>query len=312
MPESAESQLNRIVQLVADLSQAARGGAPPPTLDALAARYGTRPSIIMRDIRVLTEVGDDADDTWLSSLTVEQEGDRVTIESLGPYRRPIRLSLDELVALQAAVATERDEPSPLARQFAALSGVVHEGGQAISAMPGAGHLEAVMVSRAELAMRERRVLRMSYLGDGAERPTERQVEVHDAVAAIGRHYIVAWCRRAQDWRRFRADRVVEAELLDEHFVWRPDAPLIEDRSDLFQPPDDGTDEVRVRFSPRIARWLAERYPRAEAQPDGGLVVTFTAASVDWLVRHVLQYGEEAEVLEPATYRHAIRSRIARD
>jgi proteasome accessory factor C len=312
MPESAESQLNRIVQLVADLSQAARRGEPPATLDALGARYHTKRSIILRDIRILTESGNHADDTWLASLTVEQDEDRVTVQSLGPYRRPIRLTLDELVALKAAVATAIDEPAPLLEKLAALSGVAHHGHSVIGAFPDAGSGEAGVVGDAERAMQRRRVLRMTYLGEGADHPSERAVEVHDVVSAIGRHYVVGWCRLAGDWRRFRADRVVGSEVLDEPFTSRPDAPLIEDRSDLFQPPDDGTDAVRVRFSPRIARWLAERYPRAEPQPDGGLVVTFTAASVDWLVRQVLQYGEEAEVLEPARYRNAIRSRLARD
>jgi predicted DNA-binding transcriptional regulator YafY len=32
--------------------------------------------------------------------------------------------------------------------------------------------------------------------------------------------------------------------------------------------------------------------------------------VDWLVRRVLEYGPEAEVLEPAAYREAMRRAVA--
>lgn len=311
MPEPAESQLNRIVQLVADLSKIAAAGEPSQTLDTLSLRFGVKRSVILRDIRILTEAGDQADHTWISSLRVEQEEDRVTVQSLGPYRRPIRLTLDELVALKAAVATASDEPSPLLQKLAALAGVAHDGENVISAIPDAGDGEARTVFDAERAMRERRVLRMVYLGEGAEQPSERAVEVHDVVSALGRHYLLAWCRNASDWRRFRADRVVEVEVLDDTFTKRSDASRIEDRADLFQAPDEGTDAVRVRFSPRIARWLAERYPRSEPQRDGSLVVTFMAASVAWLVRHVLQYGEEAEVLGPPAYREAMRRALAR-
>jgi proteasome accessory factor C len=313
MPEPAESQLNRIVQLVADLSKAARDGGSPPTLDALGDRYGTKRSVILQDLRILTEAGSHSSETWLSSLTVEQVGDRVSVQSQGPYRRPIKLTLDEFVALQAAVATELDEPAPLLAKLRPLAGAARDPANLIHAIPDAPAGQATAVARAEQAMRERRVLRLVYLGAGADEPTDRTVEVHDVVSAIGRHYIVAWCRLAEDWRRFRADRVLEVEVGDEAYQWRPDAPLtlIEDRADLFEPPDSGTDDVRVRFSPRIARWIAERYPQGDAQADGSVVVTFTVASVDWLVRHVLQYGGEAEVLEPRAYRGAIRRAVGR-
>jgi proteasome accessory factor C len=310
MPEPAEHQLNRIVQLVADLSKAARDGASPPTLDELGARYGTKRSVILQDIRILTDAGNDADDTWISSLTVEQEEDRVSVQSRGPYRRPIRLTLDEFVVLQAAVATEPDAPKETVAKFGALSGVAGDPSDVIRATPSVWGGEAATVASAERAMRERKLLRIHYLGEGAEHASDRPIEVHEVVSAIGRHYLIAWCRVAGDWRRFRADRVIEADVLDDTFTWRPDAPLVEDRSGLFEPPDGGTDDVRVRFSPRIARWIAERYPRSERQPDGSLVVTFAVASVDWLVRHVLQYGAEAEVMGPAAYREAMRRRVS--
>jgi predicted DNA-binding transcriptional regulator YafY len=40
-----------------------------------------------------------------------------------------------------------------------------------------------------------------------------------------------------------------------------------------------------------------------------VVVRFRSASVDWLVRHVLQYGDQAEVLEPTGYREALRRAV---
>lgn len=310
MPESADRQLNRILQLVADLSQAARRGDAPATLTVLSERYGAKPSVILQDLRILTEAGGDADDTWLSSLTVEQEEDRVSVQSYGPYRRPIKLTLDELVVLKAAVATEPEAPSSILPKFRSLTGVPGDPGDPIRAIPGTPGEQGATVATAERAMRERRALRLVYLGEGAEAPTDRIVEVHDMVSAIGRHYLIAWCRKAGAWRRFRADRALGAEVLDDVFTWRPDVPLVEDRSDLFQPPADGTDDVRVRFSPQIARWISERYPQSEPQPDGSVIVTFVTASVNWLVRHVLQYGDEAEVLEPAAYRDAVRRVVA--
>jgi predicted DNA-binding transcriptional regulator YafY len=45
--------------------------------------------------------------------------------------------------------------------------------------------------------------------------------------------------------------------------------------------------------------------------DGSLVLDHPLADQDWAVRHVLQYGPEAEVLEPAEVRQAVVARLER-
>jgi hypothetical protein len=57
-----------------------------------------------------------------------------------------------------------------------------------------------------------------------------------------------------------------------------------------------TRTMRVRYSPRIARWIAER-EGGEVDADGSLTLEHPLADVQWGVRHVLQYGPDAEVLE---------------
>ncbi len=63
--------------------------------------------------------------------------------------------------------------------------------------------------------------------------------------------------------------------------------------------------MTVRYSPRIARWVAER----EGKPldeDGSLTLEHPVADDSWAVRHVLQYGPDAELLEPAELREKVR------
>jgi len=67
--------------------------------------------------------------------------------------------------------------------------------------------------------------------------------------------------------------------------------------------------VTVGFSPRIARWLKERYPDGEQQPDGSYRVRFPVADPRWLAREVLQYGAEAEVLAPEGMRTFVRDLV---
>jgi len=64
--------------------------------------------------------------------------------------------------------------------------------------------------------------------------------------------------------------------------------------------------AKVAFSAPIVRWLEERYPGGRKDNDGRYVVTFKVADPAWFVREVLQYGAEAEVLEPEGMREAVR------
>jgi predicted DNA-binding transcriptional regulator YafY len=68
-------------------------------------------------------------------------------------------------------------------------------------------------------------------------------------------------------------------------------------------------EAVVAFSPRIARWIRERYPEGHDAPDGRYHVRFQVADPRWLAREVLQYGAEAEVIEPKAVRETIRGML---
>ena len=67
--------------------------------------------------------------------------------------------------------------------------------------------------------------------------------------------------------------------------------------------------MRIRYSAKIARWIAER----EGTPvtsDGSLTLEHPLADPAWAVRHVLQYGPDAEILAPESLRQAVRERLA--
>ena len=66
--------------------------------------------------------------------------------------------------------------------------------------------------------------------------------------------------------------------------------------------------MRVRYSARIARWIAEREGR-EVADDGSLTVEYPLRDVQWGVRHVMQYGPDAELLAPADVRDALVARL---
>ena len=122
--------------------------------------------------------------------------------------------------------------------------------------------------------------------------------------------MVAHCEGSDGVRVFRLDRIREAEVLDEEFEvpadFRLDDIVREGRVFRAERPA----RLVVRYSPAIARWIAEREGKeADVAADGSLTIGHPLADHDWAVRHVLQYGPDAEVLEPAEVREAVRARL---
>lgn len=305
-PETAAARLNRLVQFVAECTRLGRHEHEGVPIDEIATALGVSRGRLLADVQLLTEAGDDPGHTWLSSLSAWQEGDRLWIQSLGPYRRPIRLTSDELLALRVALVIEGGIPSRVLAGLAQWESQVPPAEAVpIRPVPFLGGSEPAMVDLARAAMDGRKKLALVYAGEGAAEATARVVQVHDVVLAEGVAYLSAWCELREGWRRFRCDRILEAELLDDVFEPRDDAPVIATRDDLFVAPDGGVDEVRVRVAGDVARWVRERYDDVEDLPDGSVVLTVRTASVDWLVRLVLYYGDQAEVLGPPAYREAM-------
>ncbi|MDO8501626.1 MAG: WYL domain-containing protein [Gemmatimonadaceae bacterium] len=66
--------------------------------------------------------------------------------------------------------------------------------------------------------------------------------------------------------------------------------------------------MKVRYSAKVARWIAER-EGMQPDADGSLTIEHPLADAEWGVRHVLQYGPDAEVLEPQSLREDVIRRL---
>jgi predicted DNA-binding transcriptional regulator YafY len=295
---SAE-ELRRVVHLVAELSRSSDQDEEGHRLTDLARRFGVPAARIAGDIRTLTTLGDHSESDWLLSLSAWQQGDRVGVSSRGPFRRPILLSPDERLALQLSLALDPDGAELAAR----LAQTPAAPPRAVA--PG-GDFHSLLLSAAE----ERRRVELLYAGEGDTAGRQFAVEPHELVGHHGRTYLHAWDTEARDWRFFRLDRMLDVLMRPERFTEREDFRPVTGRADLFRAPPAAVEPVRVRFSPRAAARVRERYPDCGEAEGGAVVVTFQASGVEWLVRRVLEYGADAEVIEPASYREAMRRAVA--
>jgi len=241
------------------------------------------------------------------------EADHVYVWTAGDFRRPARLSPSEILTLGLGLRVLAAESDP--GQQADILGLAHRlerslgGGSAEEMLarfePEADRCAAEGV-RPTLSgcARDRRLCEIDYLKPGAAAPERRQVEPYLLVAASGHWYLMGRCPVADDVRSFRLDRIIGAAAQQQRFEVPVDfdpAEYLGDRS-VFRPVDPVV--VSVRYSSRIARWLAEKWP-TEPLESGDVLVRHQVADSRWLVRHVLQYGADAEVIEPAEYRELV-------
>jgi len=305
MPETAQAQVPRLVELLAWLSQG--DSAKPVTYRAAARRLGVPEQTIRSDLNALLGLSAEHRD-WLASLRIAVVADGFAAHSLGAFRRPLHLTGEEGVALLLGLAGARGGPTVAKRLSKALGAAPHpdavNAAYALSGAPTEELEQTLAVARR--ARDERKKLEILYCASAGE-PSRRVVHVHQIVEAAGRWYLVAWCEKVADFRNFRADRVLEAKLVEREF--RPQVLFkpIRKAEELLRA--DETVTAKVAFSPRITRWLKERYPGGREARDGRYVVTFKVADAGWFVREILQYGAEAEVLEPEGLREAVRGAV---
>ncbi len=161
------------------------------------------------------------------------------------------------------------------------------------------------------AERSSRSVRFKYR-DKEGRSSSRTVDPYGFIINAGRVYCVAHDHTRNDKRTFAVDSVSEPRVLAKTFD-RPNGFNVEayaaaSISGLLH--SEETTEVRVRFASRVAKAAAAAHIVADRKiaqrRDGSAEITYSVADVDELVRWVLGWGAQAEVLAPG----AVRARIA--
>lgn len=280
-------------------------------------------AVIDADIRVL------ADRSWYlppgstDDFQILLEGDRVHLVAPPAFRRPVRLGLHEVLAVSLALrcaGLTEEKARALGRaleEACALEGEV-SGAAAPepSATPTAEPL-AILLRRADAdelhdqvarALVTRHQLEVSYLKEGAAAPETRRLEPWSLVHAEGESYLLAHDLDRSAPRLFRVDRMLAVRITETPAT----APMELEAADVsaegaVRLVADGRplETTRVRYSPQVARWVRERHPEGRELDDGSYEVDHPILTDAWIVRRVLRYGPDAELLSPPRLRRAM-------
>jgi predicted DNA-binding transcriptional regulator YafY len=309
MADTAASQLRRVLDLIPRFAD----GEEHPVAE-VAQAAGTTAAELMADIYSLSERFDEPGG-FVAGVSIFVEDDKVCVNA-SHFHRPMRLLMSELCALELGLMLLRRqrtpaEQAPIERALARLRETISQvpaneryEGVRYAELAGAG--SAAHLATLRTAVRECRMVRLRYRAGGATDSTTRVAYPHSLVFAEQAWYAVA-TGDDEGMRFFRLDRVEDVVLLDETFERDESIPArVKETGRAFASATNA--RMRVRYSPRIARWVAER----EAHPldaDGSLTLEHPVADESWAVRHVLQYGPDAELLEPAELRQKVRDAL---
>lgn len=287
------------------------------SLRALSRELDCTGDEIVTDLRRLVDRFDDPVGDQ-DSIGVLIEGDRIAVRT-NHFLRPMRVTAAELCALEVGLGVLAQQAD--AAEAAQIASLRTKLARCITSLPRdeahvglrAGGMTASIdrgvMAALRTALRRSVVVTFEYESASADEATERTVRPYGLLFHHGCWYLSSWCEDALEMRLFRCDRMANVVVTDRQHERPADYDvgtlMIDGRP--FNA-NAATTNMVIRYAPTIARWIAER----DGQPlesDGSAVRTMPLADREWAVRHVLQYGPDAEIVSPVELQEAVVERL---
>jgi proteasome accessory factor C len=305
---NASDQLRRILAIIP-----ACADDRPHRIEEVAGKVGIDRKTFLKDLAALSDRFDDPGG-FVEAVQIMIGPDEFEVHT-DHFLRPMRLTLAELGALELGLAMLAGERA--AEERPVIEGARERLRAAMAKLPedpmpdGLMHAAAsdpadpAIMASLRQAYKERRRARISYRKPTDVSPAERTLCPFAIVHATGQWYVIGHCEEHEGLRVFRIDRIERVDLLDQPYElpegFTLEQVLTDDRAFIGEP----AARVRIRYAESIARWIAERAGKP-LDSRGCLIEDRPLGDPAWAVRHVLQYGPDAEILEPEEVRQRVR------
>lgn len=277
---SATDRLERILYI---LPAAAR--ADGVALAELARALGVDEQTILRDLEEATARAYYQPAGTVDPFEIMIEGDRVWVHAPADFKRPVRLNEREALALGLGLRVLAAEAEPARRaQIMELATRL----ETELTMPPADDVrdaefevavgEDALRSTFAEAIEKQHVCAITYM-KVLDAPAERRIVPLRLIYGNGQWYVAAHDVESNEQRVFRLDRVLSARMTNEKSTVVPGIAV----ANVLYQTEQTEVEAQVRYSGRIARWIAEESGDM-CEADGSVVVTHKVADVNWLVR----------------------------
>ncbi len=164
------------------------------------------------------------------------------------------------------------------------------------------------------AIQEKTILKIDYYSFSRDTVTTRRVAPYKLVFKDGFWYLIGYCHHREKVRVFRVDRIRCFTLTPERFVSPTDFDFEQYMGAAWQMERGEEFYFKVRFFGEAARFIKETnfHPSQQIieEPEGALIFTARAGGMRSVLRWVLSFGDEAEVLEPEALRGMVAEVMA--
>jgi predicted DNA-binding transcriptional regulator YafY len=318
----AAAQLRRLL-----LALPALEGGKAHSIEAIAEKVGASVATVARDLRTLVTRTGDEPGGFFERIQLGFDADRVQLRS-NVLKAPMALSPSELRAIELGLDVLRREVPP--EEAVLVDRARERVRQAAVVAPRAAQHAAVLSEAASPrravtlgmtadppahlatvreAIVKRCKARVRYRSADAAMESDRIVAPYGLIFAGGSWFLVAFCELRNAVRVFRMDRCADVEVLEDAELVVPDEFSLDDvLRDGRAFASAASESLEIRYSPKVARWISE-HEEGTWGVDGSFVVAHPLLDDRWAVRHVLQYGPDAEVMAPQRVRAAVVAKL---
>jgi len=285
----AERTAPRVTRLLGIVTYLERQGEA--TVEELAEHFGVTPTQVRRDIELL----------WVSGVPGHAPQDLIDFDGWafdeGVIRLTnsqgvgqVRLSPREGVALIGALsAVVAGGVAPEAAHTALSKLVEAVGDKDAVRSVTTGSVDPDVASTLRDAIDAHVVVELGY-ADANDNRTSRVIEPHRIVVIDGTPYVECYCRRAEDYRTLRVDRIISAAIGTDPVS----APASETSGFSLVPHFEA-----VVVADAHARWLLESFPGVAIEEAAGAVTArFGVADVAAIAGRLLTIGSALTSVDP--------------
>lgn len=291
----AETSRDRLVRLLGIVTYLEHHGATP--FAELAEHFGVTPGQIRQDVSTL----------WTSGLPgymhddlLDFDADQFDLDVAalidGQGVTQVRLSSREAVALVASLSTLAASGVAPAVVDGVLAKLREALAEPVIVIADGESADAAVSGPLMEALRRYRRVELTYV-DALDRRTTREVDPHRLVVIDGLSYLECFCRRADDYRTLRLDRIEAVEVLDTAVSTPPSDTAGFSLTPAFR--------ATVRLG-RAGRWALEDIPSLRVEDaEDDVVATFDAIDAEWVAGRLLAIAPHLRTVEPAQLRGAL-------
>lgn len=160
---------------------------------------------------------------------------------------------------------------------------------------------------------DQRTIIATYHTQYRDQITKRKIDPYYIIPRDNLFYVIGYCHKEKDIRTFRISRFKQVNIMDFRFV--KNTFNLEKYMEYTWNINRGEEiiDFKVRFSKNIARYIKEKElfvkPILTDEPNGSLLFEVTVNNKADFLKWVLQYGIEAEIIEPLYIRTEMRQLI---